>query len=267
MSNIRYFYGNPNNDGDGYMQVMQTFSFHESLNSARTSSLPLAQFWRPNDLGERINQIRGLKEEEVKRALSEPAKRCFEYPTLLPDGCEGKGKPSMTDLMLLSDRYRIAIEAKYTEYLGSGSAYRPLIKDWKKENLKNRTKVLSGWLCHIGDRIEHNDDILDNIPYQLIHRIASACADIGENTAPIVIYHLFFDTSFHDDAQFFANQLLNWANELRLKEVGFHILLTEVRVSSDAINREDDGSLNTIFLDIGKKDFYGSLCSTRLLSR
>ena len=266
MSNNRYFYGNPNFDSDGYMQAMQTFSFHESLNSAKTSSLPLAQFWRPHDLEERINHIRGSKEDEVKRALSEPAKRCFEYPTLLPDGY-GKGKPSMTDLMLLSDRYRIAIEAKYTEYLGSGSTYRPLIRDWKKENLDNRTKVLAGWLCHIGDRIEHNDVTLDHTPYQLIHRIASACANLGKNTTPIVIYHLFFDASFQDDAQSFANQLLQWANELHLKEVGFHVLLTEARLSSAASDHEDNGSLNAMFLNMGKQDFYGSLCNTKLLSR
>ena len=264
MSTSRYFYGNPNNDFDDYQQAMQTFSLHESLNSAKTSSLPLAQFWRPNGLEDRINHIRGQKADEVRWALREPAKRCFEYPTSLPKNC-GKGKPSMTDLMLLSDSYKIAIEAKYTEYLESGLEYRPHVGDWRKDNPQNRAKVLSGWLNLVGARIECDTSILDDIPYQLIHRIASACSNVVQEK-PIVIYHLFYDNDSYQSAYHFAEKLKKWATDLKLNGIGFHVLLTKIVLSPIASKYEDENKLNLIFKHIRTKNFYGNLMETELIS-
>jgi hypothetical protein len=92
----------------------------------------------------------------------------FEYCV---EAQKGRGRPSQTDLMLISDQYAVAIEAKYTE-----PPYEK-VKDWLGES-DNKRLVLEGWLDLINAKaIEGRagiDEILD-LPYQMVHRLASAC--------------------------------------------------------------------------------------------
>jgi hypothetical protein len=86
---------------------------------------------------------------------------------------ELKSRPSCTDLMILGDNFCMAIEAKRCE-----GEYET-VKHWLNSGiLANRLKVLDLWLLIINQNIGsnlNNDDIL-KLPYQMIHRVASACS-------------------------------------------------------------------------------------------
>jgi hypothetical protein len=85
---------------------------------------------------------------------------------------QGHGKASFTDLMITTTNSAVAIEAKFTEpeYENVRSWLRMPPED-------NRMHVRLGWMKLInkttGAKLEH-DKIVD-LPYQLIHRTASAC--------------------------------------------------------------------------------------------
>lgn len=108
-SKLEYYYG----FGMGrYGEVLDELCAHGNVNSCRTSSIPLAEFWQPDNLGRISEKLRPyLKNFDAERSL-----KFFEFPT--DPEFEGKriGRPSMTDLMLMDGDWQIAIEAKYTEY-------------------------------------------------------------------------------------------------------------------------------------------------------
>ena len=70
---------------------------------------------------------------------------------------------------------------------------------------------------------------LDKIPYQLVHRVASACAD--PDCSPCVFYHLFYDDVEVTCGQMkeFVKDLERWVGEMQLKDVKFIIAATKVR--------------------------------------
>ena len=98
-----------------------------------------------------------------------PVALSFEYRVPV---AKGVGKPSCTDLMLLSADCAAAIEAKFTE-----PRYET-VGDWLgPDPSANRIAVLEGWLDLVGSVANcalSVDDVRD-LPYQLIHRAASAC--------------------------------------------------------------------------------------------
>jgi len=92
----------------------------------------------------------------------------FEYETNV---VKGKGFPSCTDLMIINESESICIEAKRTEpeYIK--------VANWLN-GTRNRSEVLDGWISLINkssNKIITVEDI-QNIPYQMIHRAASACS-------------------------------------------------------------------------------------------
>jgi hypothetical protein len=92
----------------------------------------------------------------------------FEYETNV---VKGKGFPSCTDLMIINENENICIEAKRTEpeYIK--------VANWLN-GTRNRSEVLDGWISIINkssNKIITVEDI-HNIPYQMIHRAASACS-------------------------------------------------------------------------------------------
>ncbi len=200
---LRFYYGNPEYTGS-WEQAASVFAAHDSVNSERTSSLPLVQFWKPQGKGKGLNSWAKTLLEKCGEAPSDVEKFMFEYPVPVK---KGKGKSSMTDLMIISKSRAIAIEAKWTE---CEKEYER-ISAWKKEgkDKTNREEVLKGWIQYINDYAE--SDILearhlemyDDIPYQLLHRIASACATAkqqGKREA-VVIYQLFYDNRAKDNGR------------------------------------------------------------------
>ncbi len=269
-----YHYGNPDNSAS-WEYAASIFAAHESVNSKKTSSLPLVQFWKPNTKG--LSECAKLFLEKcgLLSKLGEP-KFCFEYPVPVNGG---KGKASMTDLMILADNYVIAIEAKWTECKHKYE----LIGDWENSgDAENHKKVLNGWIAYIDEYLKDrgsklkmkNAEALKKIPYQLLHRVASAChaAKEGNKATAVVVYHLFYDSGKGGTELVmrnnYENKLGEWFSMMfeptgeREHPIAFHVILTEVKLPSNdsdvgkrfaSIKR---GDYNDIFLLMQDNDVY-----------
>ena len=269
---LRFHYGNPKDTGSWDLAA-SIFAAHDSINSERTSSLPLVQFWKPR--GRKLNSWADTLLKECGITPSDVEKLMFEYPVPVN---KGKGKSSMTDLMIISKSHAIAIEAKWTECKEKYES----ISEWKKEGKDkiNRNNVLKGWIKYINAFVDSDNEVLetenlgryDKIPYQLLHRIASACAvakQQGKSEA-IVIYQLFYDSDgcvSKEEMKSFAEGLADHYGDLfkRLKKVRFYIALVETKINQSQklakiLNRvtdKDRSSLNDIFVLMQTEDVYG----------
>ena len=133
-----------------YGEVLSELS-KTRINSWRTSSIPLAEFWQPANLG-RIGRLlyKYLPDFNPVCAL-----KFFEFPTdALSDG-ERIGRPSMTDIMILEAGVQIAVEGKMTEYVRFADK---TVREWLNEgvgaaDILLRHRILKAWLCYI-----HNAD-------------------------------------------------------------------------------------------------------------
>lgn len=228
MNNSTYYYGHPQ-CGTDWKDIANIFSTHDSIHSEKTSSIPLLGFWHPSQLEERISVL-----NKKYHCITEPATFCFEYAVPVNKESQGRGKSSMTDLMILTKKHVVAVEGKYTE---CRQKYQKIV-EWrgKKQQVNgNKYKVLKGWLKYIQDadktRIKSVDEIWGSktIPYQLVHRIASACKVAKDKSRePVVIYHLFYDRQLISKKDKFLEELKKAVNELKIKNLPFLILLTEV---------------------------------------
>jgi hypothetical protein len=126
--------------------------------------------------------------EEFSRTIGieriDSAKLFFEFPVHVR---RGRGKPSFTDLLILGENVAIAVEAKFTE-----PPYQD-VRSWLGPTpTSNRIAVLEGWLELLRKvtacRMERADVL--NLPYQLIHRTASACS-LADVRRRIVVYQTF----------------------------------------------------------------------------
>jgi hypothetical protein len=99
----KVFYGKP--DGLKSDDLLNNFADKSVISSFKTSSVPLVAFWNHNEIEKRLKQL----VEKIDLKLNSHNNLYFEYPTSPQDG---KGKPSMTDLMICSGNDKIAIEAK-----------------------------------------------------------------------------------------------------------------------------------------------------------
>lgn len=185
------------------------------INSFRTSSIPLVQFWKNTN----VRLIELLNKLDVH---SDNTTLCFEYPTK-PE--LGKGKSSMTDLMILSQDFKIAIEAKFTEY----KEMKPdTINSWEeKGNRENRLKVLEYWTSLIKPFSKGPDyNSIQNINYQFYHRTASACKCIEK---AVVVYQIFYDKETVDYLENYKNQLSDYVRVVNPNEnLDFYIWEIEV---------------------------------------
>lgn len=280
MNEVSFYYGNPKDTGS-WDQAASIFAAHDSVNSARTSSLPLVQFWKPMGKESVINPLADKMLEDCGVSASDVEQLNFEYPVPVKSDCNGKGKASMTDLMIISKYHAIAIEAKWTE---CKKKYEP-ISVWKKEgkDKENRNNVLKGWIGYIKDFADSKGfetktlGEYDKIPYQLLHRIASACAvakQQGKKEA-IVIYQLFYDpdrevgcvgkeervskAKMEDFAKMLAGHYENLFK--KLTKIRFYITLFETKMNQskelagilDRVTDKDSSSLSDIFVLMQKQ--------------
>lgn len=105
---------------------------------------------------------------EIDELRNEHAlKYTFEHKTPV---LKGRGSSSCTDLMIEYKNDNIAIEAKRTE-----PKYQ-IVEKWLND-IPNRNLVLEGWLEKINSHLQLEIKVMDvlYLPYQLIHRAASAC--------------------------------------------------------------------------------------------
>ena len=236
-----YYYGNPDK-ADSWEYAASIFAAHESVNSAKTSSLPLVQFWKNKGkscgFSRCVNKF--LKECGLSAIGSEEPCFCFEYSVPVNNERGAKGKASMTDLMILTNQRAVAIEAKWTE---CESVYEPIEK-WKASGVvENHDKVLNGWEAYINNylkgRVCGEITVTDDMPYQLLHRVASACYAAMQDSkkkSAVVIYHLFYSNQEeHGKATNFAKGLKNFVSKMFGQftdgelPISFHVILTEVK--------------------------------------
>jgi hypothetical protein len=147
------------------------------LDSPRRSTVPLVAYWR-----DPIARLTWLRERLGFPSVSR-ASVSFEHP-VRPR--LGRGKPSYTDLMILAPATVIAIEGKYTE-----PTYET-VRAWLREPRdQNRCEVLRGWLDMLDKATGAAlaTDVVLHLPYQLVHRAASACFSDAVQRA--VIYQVF----------------------------------------------------------------------------
>jgi hypothetical protein len=160
----------------GFRALVESFPA-ETFASPLRSTVPLLDFWR----------VPELRLEEFSRTIGikriDSAKLFFEFPVHVR---RGRGKPSFTDLLIVGKNVAIAVEAKFTEPLYED------VRSWLGPTpTDNRIAVLEGWLELVRGvtacRMERAD-VLD-LPYQLIHRTASACSLKAPRR--IVVYQIF----------------------------------------------------------------------------
>ena len=282
-----YYYGNPDKS-NSWECAASIFAAHESVNSEKTSSLPLVQFWKPDvcfcapgnegrcaDGFFRACKIRDQAFDLRKAEFS------FEYPVPAQGG---RGKASMTDLMITTDKFAMAIEAKWTE---CKKKYEPTIKKWIEEGKKsgNRELVLRGWIDCInkflpdGKHLDVDKVSSAQIPYQFLHRVASACyVATRKDVRPIVAYQLFYDdgnNGTEKEMGRFAEYLENAYNELFQGDapVWFNIIRVKTDMENDVIDTirssvpESEEAFNDIFLIMQEKDVYKFFSVDPIFSR
>ena len=265
-----YHYGNPEK-ADSWEYAASIFATHESVNSAKTSSLPLVQFWKNKGKScgftRCVNKF--LNECGLSAIGSEEPCFCFEYSVPVNNERGARGKASMTDLMILTNQHAIAIEAKWTE---CESVYEPIGK-WKDSGVaENHDKVLNGWEGYINNYLNGHlcgkITVTDDMPYQLLHRVASACyaaMQDGKKKNAVAIYHLFYSNKEeYGKANEFAKKLENSVRKMFGQytdgelPISFHVILTEVKFPPKGSRAET--CLNSI-LERSRKEqkFYSEL--------
>jgi hypothetical protein len=138
--------------------------------SPRRSTIPLIVLFKHNQV---------LDQEFINSNSIPEIDYIFEHKTSV---VKGKGSPSFTDLMIEYSNGCIAIEAKRTE----PPYYK--VEKWLS-NSSNKKLVLEGWLeiinNYTGLKVEISE--IQDLPYQLIHRVASACSLMKLHTKIIYI--------------------------------------------------------------------------------
>lgn len=144
----------------GFSDLFENYGDKE-FDSPTRSTIPLLVFWQdPIPRLEQFSELLGF-------TLHSQAELCFEYQV---SPIRGKGKPSHTDLMIITDDAAIAIEAKWTE-----PRY-PVVRKWF-DGSANKKEVLRGW-CELLEKRGATPNLesrIQDIPYQMVHRAASLC--------------------------------------------------------------------------------------------
>jgi len=140
------------------------------------STVPFLQYWRNTQ----DSLLRFL--EAMQLGISGRVTLGFEHCVFPP---RGEGRPSQTDLMMVTEGLAIAVEAKYTE-----GRY-ATVEKWIGSS-DNRRLVLGGWLELIASACKRRPLQVKNVlhlPYQLVHRYASVCSISAARRA--VVYECF----------------------------------------------------------------------------
>lgn len=151
----------------------------------------------------------------------------LEYQVKPP---KGRGKASHTDLMVVSSKSSLAVEAKWTE-----PRYET-VGEWLKKGAtpRNRRDVLNGWLGLLQkqSQLPFNIGDFSDVVYQMVHRAASAC-EAGGN--PKLAYLVFKPSPDSRTASIQQIQTdLKHLGDLLGNPKGFPFYLVEVYLSPTA---------------------------------
>lgn len=259
--NNNYYYG----EGSGrFMEVLHECRVHGGVNSPLTSSLPLTEFWKPQNL-EKITAVLKpyLPDLDAQRAC-----KIFEYPTYAINYAGlVRGRPSMTDLMLFDGDLQIALEAKFTEY---SRMHDQTVREWlfneEEVNFSRRSVGLIWYEYLVKSHCtslrgpQRLYDTISKVGYQFFHRAASACHKTNDASGkkPVLIYQLFFDAANEQnikDREAFEAELKRWAEILRLQNMKFLILATPVTNAAE-VAALYAGKKSEIFEEMADKAVY-----------
>lgn len=173
----------------GHATVLDRYSKKE-FDSPTRSTIPLLEFWRSP--GSRVKDLSAA----LRLPVPHRVQLDFEHLVRPP---RGSGKESQTDLMVLSPQHAIAMEAKWTE-----PRYDDVDK-WLRNGSANRKAVLQGW-CELLQ--QHGagpiaEGSLLKLPYQMVHRAASACHAIKAGY-PLLVY-LVFEPTAHKRREYLSD--------------------------------------------------------------
>ena len=259
-SKMEYYYG----FGLGrYGEVLNELRVHGRVNSHRTSSIPLTEFWQPDNL----KRIQAKLRPFLSRLDCERALKYFEFPTEPVENGKCLGRASMTDLMLMDGDYQIAIEAKYTEYSRMPNE---TVNEWLRKDGVDffiRRHVGRCWLRYIIDA-KCTDfrstlrlyDTCGDVCYQFLHRTASVCfkTNGAEGHKPVLIYQLFFDANdpvSREDRVAFEMELKKWAKMLQLKNMKFLIMSVPI-INAAEVKENHSGLKDEIFEEMKMHTIY-----------
>jgi hypothetical protein len=267
LQDRQYFFGMPSGK---YIEVLDAFT-GTRVNSCETSSLPLVEFWQP----ENLPQLETFLGKYLVDLDLETGLKVFECPTVPKRKGRVLGPASMTDLMIIDNNWQIAIEAKYTEYVWGPCQ---TLGEWLVEKLSGagiflRRTIAKAWIDMIGsatcteldspNRYSKNCDFYTTcgtVGYQFLHRTASACLGTNgpEGSKPVLVYQLFYKQG--DDAHIakmeaFKDQLCDWAELLKLKNMTFLIMSVPVTNASDVIAKYD-GRKADLFEEMKMRTIY-----------
>ncbi|MBN1460723.1 MAG: hypothetical protein JXA57_14405 [Armatimonadetes bacterium] len=147
---------------NGFESLLQKYGQKE-FKSPRRSTVPLLAYWRDAE--------RGVAELAEKLGVRVGDSVVLDFEHELPVQ-RGEGKPSCTDLLVTWGSVSATIEAKSTE-----PRYDDVRKWLGPEEDSNRREVLEGWLDVLRAECQPTLSLADieELPYQMIHRAASAC--------------------------------------------------------------------------------------------
>jgi hypothetical protein len=210
---------------NSFNEIVDKYGKNE-FKSPYLSTIPLLVFFK-SELWNNFGLIADSDKLKVKYF--------FEWET---EVVKGKGRASCTDLMIVSDDVCIAIEAKRTEPLYAS------VKKWLGDS-ENKKLVLEGWLEIIEAKTNKAIDILliNDLPYQLIHRVASGCSMKKEETH---IVYLVFDVEKYQ-RDYYLKSINSFLNLL-----GNNISIQLICLDIDKLDEQKRLELNGIL----KKEIY-----------
>jgi hypothetical protein len=168
---MKYALGNP--QGMTINQIIELGN-NEHFSKLTCSIIPTIDYWK--NLNNRILTELMLSDCDI----------CFEYPVQ-----SIKNAPSSyTDVMLLSGDTVIAVESKWTENIGVLCKYHKAVR--KNEVQQHWITIISNYLNK-----EFRLEQFQEIEYQLLHRVASACS-LGKKNCKVV-YQIFYTQKRKDD--------------------------------------------------------------------
>jgi hypothetical protein len=176
VGGMKLRYGPPTDLDDDFAGIVGRT---KDLHTITRSTVPLLAWWRDNAQGKLLAGV-DLSNAVARFEYAVPA-RCT--------ACGGRGKASMTDVMLQFENHAVAVEGKYTE-----PKYET-VDSWRRrgKDRENREAVLRHW-CHLIEKFTSasvDQSELGSVVYQTLHRAASACAAVPEAGVAHVVYLVF----------------------------------------------------------------------------
>ena len=208
-----------------------------NLKKLTRSTVPFLCYWKKYHT--RLEKLSNM----INIPLSKDIKFCFEFPV---ESYESN-TPSFTDLMIISENYAIVIEGKWTE-----SKYEN-VKEWlQKGNKSNRINVLKHWIRIIENysSTELGIDDFQSFTYQLVHRVASACAQNRDNI--FMVYQIFqnketvYHGYFYELIEF--SKLIKPNNRLIFATLNINIGLTDKYLEKSKFLESIDDSKKAHFI-------------------